>query len=146
MFRRSALVSVAAVAAGLLAVAGCKAQLTAGAPAEATAAAQAGPSTAGQLIIEPGAGFSPVYNLINGAKHSIDITMYEFADTTAEKDLAAAAKRGVTVEVILDQAEKDENSRAYSYFRSHGVAAAWSSSRSSRREMTSQRSLISQRG
>ena len=129
MFRRSALVSVAAVAAGLLAVAGCKAQLTAGAPAEATAAAQAGPATAGQLIIEPGAGFSPVYNLINGAKHSIDITMYEFADTTAEKDLAAAAKRGVTVEVILDQAEKDENSKAYSYFRSHGVAAAWSSSR-----------------
>jgi cardiolipin synthase A/B len=131
MFRRSALVSVSAVAAGLLAVAGCKAQLTAGAPAQATAAAaaQSGPVKAGQLIIEPGAGFSPVYSLINGAKHSIDITMYEFADTTAEKDLAAAAKRGVTVEVILDQAEKDENSKAYSYFRSHGVAAAWSSSR-----------------
>ena len=112
MFRRSVLVSASAVAAGLLAVTGCKAQLDAAAPAQATAAAQAGPVTARPLIIEPGAGFSPVYSLIDGAKHSIDITMYEFADTTAEKDLAAAAKRGVRVEVILDQAEQKENSSA----------------------------------
>ena len=57
----------------------------------------------GALIIEPGGGFSPVYHLITGARHSIDVTMYEFADTTAEHDLAAAARRGVRVRVILDQ-------------------------------------------
>jgi phosphatidylserine/phosphatidylglycerophosphate/cardiolipin synthase-like enzyme len=61
-------------------------------------------------------GLSSVYNLINGAKHSIDVTMYEFSDTTAEHDLAAAAKRGVHVHVILDQREHSENSAAYSYF------------------------------
>jgi cardiolipin synthase len=129
MFRRSVLVSACVVAAGLLAVTGCKVETDAAAPAQATAEAQSGPVKSGPLIIEPGAGFSPVYSLINGAKHSIDITMYEFADTAAEKDLAAAAKRGVQVEVILDQAEQKENSSAYSYFRSHGVKVTWSSSR-----------------
>jgi cardiolipin synthase A/B len=127
MFRRSVLVSASAVAAGLLAVAGCKVQVDAAAPAQATAAVQSGPVRSGPLIIEPGASFSPVYELISGAKHSIDITMYEFADTTAEGDLAAAARRGVRVEVILDQAEQDENSSAYSYLRSHGVKVTWSS-------------------
>ncbi len=39
--------------------------------------------------------------------------MYEFADTTAEHDLAAAAKRGVTVHVILDRREQSENATAY---------------------------------
>jgi cardiolipin synthase len=56
----------------------------------------------GPLIVEPDAGFSPVYRLINGAAHSIDVTMYERSDQTAEHDLTAAAKRGVRVRVILD--------------------------------------------
>ena len=56
------------------------------------------------------------------------MTMYEFSDTTAERDLAAAAKRGVRVRVILDHREKSGNSHAYSYFRSHGIAVTWSSS------------------
>ena len=42
------------------------------------------------LVIEPGAGFSPVYRIISGARHSIDVTMYELADTRAEADLTAA--------------------------------------------------------
>ena len=69
----------------------------------------------GPLIVEPGAGFSPVYRLISGARHSIDVTMYEFSDTTAEHDLAAAAGRGVRVKVVLDRREKSVNSGAYSY-------------------------------
>jgi phosphatidylserine/phosphatidylglycerophosphate/cardiolipin synthase-like enzyme len=83
----------------------------------------------GALIIEPNAGFSPVYGLINGARHSIDVTMYEFADTTAEHDLAAAAKRGVKVQVILDEREKNINSNTFSYLSSHRVKVVWSSSR-----------------
>jgi cardiolipin synthase len=83
-------------------------------------------STADQLVIEPGAGFSTVYNLINQAKHSIDVTMYEFADTTAEHDLAAAAKRGVSVRVILDQKETSTDTPAYDYFKSHGIKVVWS--------------------
>ena len=81
----------------------------------------------GPLIVEPGAGFSPVYSLINGARHSIDVTMYEFSDTTAEHDLAAAAKRGVRVRVILDRRARSVNSDAYSYLGSHRVAVTWSS-------------------
>jgi cardiolipin synthase len=135
MSRRSVLASassVAAVAAVMLA--GCKIQPTDAAGSTAgpdTAAAQSGSSAvsrSGSLIVEPAAGFSPVYHLINGARHSIDVTMYEFADTTAEHDLAAAARRGVRVEVILDHREESENSAAYSYFKSHGIKVVWSSS------------------
>jgi len=53
--------------------------------------------------------------------------MYEFSDTTAEHDLADAARRGVQVRVILDHRAKSVNSDAYSYFRSHGVKVTWSS-------------------
>ena len=81
----------------------------------------------GTLVVEPSGGFSGVYNLINGAKHSIDVTMYEFSDTTAESDLAAAAARGVQVRVILDQREKSTNDAAYRYFTDHKVGVVWSS-------------------
>jgi cardiolipin synthase len=88
--------------------------------------APAGPDS---LIAEPGGGFGAVYSLINHAKHSINVTMFEFADTTAEHDLGAAAKRGVDVRVILDQREHSTNSDAYSYFKSHGIKVVWSSTK-----------------
>jgi cardiolipin synthase A/B len=91
--------------------------------------AKPAPAGADSLIVEPGGGFSAVYQLINHAKHSIDVTMFEFADTTAEHDLAAAAKRGVNVRVILDQREHSTNSGAYSYFKSHGIKVVWSSTK-----------------
>ena len=108
MFRRILRASAAAVAcaaAVALAVTGCKVDVPAAAGTGSAAgqgpAVRQGPAVgqgsdpgltrSGPLIIEPGAGFSPVYDLINGARHSIDVTMYEFADTTAEHDLAAAA-------------------------------------------------------
>ncbi len=78
------------------------------------------------LVIEPNDGFSAVYNLINHAKHSINVTMFEFDDTTAEHDLAAAAKRGVAVRVVLDQRETSVNTPAYDYFKSHGIKVVWS--------------------
>jgi|HubBroStandDraft_2_1064218.scaffolds.fasta_scaffold201210_1 cardiolipin synthase len=133
MFCRNARASAAAlvcVAAVTLAVAGCKID-----PPAAAAGPAAGPgpdpgvTRAGALVIEPGAGFSPVYGLINDARHSIDVTMYEFADTTAEHDLAAAAKRGVQVRVVLDEREKSVNSTAFSYLSSHRVKVVWSWSR-----------------
>jgi cardiolipin synthase A/B len=140
MFRRNARAAASAavcVAAVMLTVAGCKmdppAAAAQGGSADAGSAsevtADAGITRSGPLVIEPGAGFSPVYGLINGARHSVDVTMYEFADTTAEHDLAAAAKRGVLVQVILDEKEKSLNSGAYSYFRSHGIKVVWSWSR-----------------
>lgn len=93
---------------------------------------QPGSTAAGrdlELFIEPAAGFSPVYDLIDSARRSVDVTMYEFADITAEQDLAADARRGVDVRVILDRREQRVNSAAYSYLSSHGVKVTWSSPR-----------------
>ena len=90
----------------------------------------AGPVSAGsgapRVIAEPQAGLRPIYKLINGARSSIELTMYELIDSTAEGDLAAAAKRGVDVRVILDaHLEKSRNSATYSYLRAHGVHVTW---------------------
>src|SRR3984957_18446369 len=71
-------------------------------PAAAHPAAAAGGSGTLQVLVEPKAGGGAIYKLITGAKSSVDLTMYELKDTTAENDLAADAKRGVDVRVILD--------------------------------------------
>ena len=135
----------AAAAAAILVLAGCKGLPTAGAGASGGggsgggAAPAAAPARSGALITEPQAGFSPVYHLIKQARHSIDLTMYEFSDTKAEHDLAAAANRGVTVKVVLDQREKSHNSAAFDYLKSHGVKVVWSSPRF---EYTHQKTLL----
>ena len=118
--------AVAALLTALTALpGGCKIAI----PQSATATSAPGPARAGSLVTEPAAGFSPVYRLIGRAKHSIDVTMFEFADDTAERRLAAAARRGVRVRVVLDQREERTNTGAYQYLRSHGVRVVWSSSR-----------------
>ena len=142
--------SAAVVVAVGLAVTGCKVQpstpgpgpSSSPAPNATSSPATSSPSAAteaGPLVIEPGAGFSPVYRLIKDARHSIDVTMYEFSDPTAEQDLAAAAARGVRVRVVLDQREQSENSSAYQYLTSHGVKVAWSWSRY---EYTHQKTVV----
>jgi cardiolipin synthase A/B len=132
MFRRRALPAAASLAVVLLAATGCKIQVSGAAPdspstAEAVQAGTSGVTRSGPLVVEPGAGFSPVYRLLSGARHSIDVTIYELSDTTAEHDLAAAAARGVRVRVILDRRERSVNSGAYSYLGSHRVTVTWSS-------------------
>ena len=121
---RATVKTAAAAAAAILALAGCKALATTSAPVPAGPAA---PAQSGPLYTEPAAGFSPVYHLIKHARHSIDLTMYEFSDTKAARDLAGAARRGVTVRVILDQREKSHNAPEYAYLKSHGVKVTWSS-------------------
>ncbi len=93
----------------------------------------AGPVSAGsgslRVLSEPQAGFGFIYSLINGARSSIELTMYTLRDTTAENDLAAAAKRGVNVRVILDQhLEKKFNTATYSFLSGHGVHVTWAPS------------------
>jgi len=78
------------------------------------------------LVTEPSQGLTPIYNLINSAKKSIDMTMYELTDTTAENLLVQAAANGVTVRVILDQDnEKASNQAAYTLLSAHGVQVHW---------------------
>lgn len=79
------------------------------------------------LLTEPTTGFSRIYALIDGARRSIDMVMYELADTNAEAALAQAAARGVRVQVLLDRDYHggSVNRAAYAYLRSHGVAVRW---------------------
>ena len=82
-----------------------------------------------RLLIEPADGLTTIYKLITGARSSVNLTMYELRDTTAERDLAADAARGVDVRVLLDRhLEKSRNSATYSYLAAHKVHVAWAPS------------------
>jgi phosphatidylserine/phosphatidylglycerophosphate/cardiolipin synthase-like enzyme len=78
------------------------------------------------LITEPSQGLTPIYNLISSAKTSIDMTMYELADTAVTSLLATAAGKGLTVRVILDQNnEKANNLTAFDYLSENKVLVHW---------------------
>ncbi|MER5796589.1 phospholipase D-like domain-containing protein [Streptomyces sp. NPDC001980] len=68
-----------------------------------------------------------IYDFINSATSSLDMTMYELEDTTAVNDLIALKNKGVTVRVVLDQAHKSANNSAYTSLTNAGVGVAWSS-------------------
>jgi cardiolipin synthase len=129
--------------AAALALAGCHgvtAQLASsgsgsgsGSGGSSSAVQAAGPVSGGsgalRVLAEPQAGVSELYQLINGAKSSVDLTMYELKDQTAESDLAADAKRGVDVRVILDShLEKSSNTATYDYLSAHRVHVTWAPS------------------
>lgn len=103
------------------------------APASATALAAAsvarqthGSSASLRLLTEPAAGIGPIYQLIARARSSVDLTMYELNDPTAETGLAADAARGVNVRVLLDQhEEKSRNAAAFAYLSAHRVHVRW---------------------
>ncbi|MFE2428299.1 phosphatidylserine/phosphatidylglycerophosphate/cardiolipin synthase family protein [Streptomyces sp. NPDC059373] len=82
-----------------------------------------------RLIVQPDTNVSAIYSYITSATKSIDLTMYELVDTTAEQDLAAAEAKGVTVRVILDVRKKSTNQTAYTYLKGKSVGVAWSSSK-----------------
>lgn len=93
-------------------------------PRPKAATAPAGDYT---LVQYPEAGFGGFYAQTNSANKSIDMEMYELADTSEEADLAAAVKRHVAVRVLLDSAYsgKEVNTAAYNYLSAHGVAVKW---------------------
>ncbi|MEV6483944.1 phospholipase D-like domain-containing protein [Streptomyces sp. NPDC051576] len=69
-----------------------------------------------------------IYDFINSATSSLDMTMYELEDTTAVNDLVALEKKGVTVRVVLDRAHQSANSSAYTALTNAGVGVVWSPS------------------
>jgi cardiolipin synthase A/B len=102
-------------------------------PAKSSHPAAAHPGAGGsgtlQVLVEPKTGVGAIYKLITGAKSSVELTMYELRDTTAEGDLAADAKRGVDVRVILDShLEKSRNTATYDFLSSHRVHVTWADS------------------
>jgi phosphatidylserine/phosphatidylglycerophosphate/cardiolipin synthase-like enzyme len=139
---RQLLGSVVVSAAAALTLAGCHgisvalsdgSSSSAGSGADGGSVQAAGPVSAGsgelRVLSEPQAGLGSVYSLINSAKSSVDLTMYELIDQTAESDLAAAARRGVDVRVILDaHLEKSRNRTTYEYLSAHRVHVTWAPS------------------
>lgn len=90
------------------------------------------PASAGadRLIVEPDDGMQPVYALLSSPRRTLDLTMYELDDPTAEEILAGDAARGVRVRVILDgRLQRARNRAAYGYLAQRGVRVAWSSPR-----------------
>jgi hypothetical protein len=79
------------------------------------------------LLTLPDNGENAIYNFVNSATSSIDMTIYELKDQTLENDLVAREKAGVSVRVILDQAEKSYNTGAYNVLTAGGVGVVWSS-------------------
>jgi cardiolipin synthase A/B len=147
--------AIAALAAAVtLAMSGCaglKIGTTGGSGAGPGAGSARGPGgpgrltagRSGSLVTEPAGGFGAVYRLIGRARHSIELTMYELADTTAEHGLARAARRGVRVRVVLDKRfEEEHNMPAYRYLRAHHVKVVWAASRY---EFTHQKTLVADR-
>jgi phosphatidylserine/phosphatidylglycerophosphate/cardiolipin synthase-like enzyme len=115
-----------ALAAGALVVLVGAVPSAAGAGAAAAAAAAGGPRS---VVVEPQDGLAPIYRFILGARHSLDMTMYELVDTAAERDLGKDAARGVHVRVILDQnRERSRNTPAYRYLVAHRVKVVWAGS------------------
>jgi phosphatidylserine/phosphatidylglycerophosphate/cardiolipin synthase-like enzyme len=120
--KRAALRVAAAVAvcAALVAV------VSAAVPAAGAGLSGERPAPLFALVTEPADGLSPIYSLITSAKRTLEMTMYELSDATAEADLARGAERGVKVQVVLDQnLAKSLNTPAYDYLRSHGVSVHW---------------------
>jgi hypothetical protein len=79
------------------------------------------------LVILPDQGENAIYNFVNSATSSIDVTIYELNDLTLENDLVAREKAGATVRVILDQAQKSYNTAAYNVLTAGGVGVVYSS-------------------
>jgi cardiolipin synthase len=80
-----------------------------------------------RLVQYPRAGFGGFYAQIAHARRTIDMEMYELADLTAERDLVAAAVRGVGVRVLLDKdfSGGEVNRSAANYLAARGVKVRW---------------------
>jgi phosphatidylserine/phosphatidylglycerophosphate/cardiolipin synthase-like enzyme len=80
-----------------------------------------------RLVQYPGAGFGGFYGQVARAHRTIDMEIYELSDLTAERDLGAAAARGVRVRVLLDRdfSGAEVNRRAFGYLAAHDVKVRW---------------------
>jgi cardiolipin synthase A/B len=78
-------------------------------------------------MVEPQAGTAPIYDFMSSARQSLDMTMYELSDATAEQILIADHRRGVRVRVLLDHdySGGSVNQAAYATLSSAGVPVAW---------------------
>ncbi len=68
----------------------------------------------------------PIYSLLSSPQHTLDMTMYELSDPQVVDILAADARRGVTVRVLLDSDyERSYNQPAFNSLSANGVQVRW---------------------
>lgn len=79
------------------------------------------------VVVTPDDGDAPVLALINGAKTSIDVTIYQLSSRNVIGALTAAAKRGVSVRVIQDR--KEASDYTMSTLRDSGAVVKTSSTK-----------------
>ena len=136
-----------------LSLAGCAAQSTTTAPSPSTRSATTSGSAAPKrtrpsshprsgttatatgrlaLITEPQAGVAPVLSALRGARHQVDMVMYEDEDGQVNAALAADERRGIKVRVLLNGGYygegSEQNQAAYSYLQAHSVPVKWTPS------------------
>lgn len=129
---------VGIVLASLAAVYPYQAQRALGLPGPQQSLAVMAPAPAGtlSLVTEPQDGVAPVLALIERAKKSVDLVMYQLTDEQVMQTLCAAHGRGVTVRVLLNQGyygketgdygkPEPYNQPAYDYLESCGVPVRW---------------------
>lgn len=91
-------------------------------------------STRGRLtlITEPQDGIASVLSAVNGARHQVDMVMYEDNDAQVDAALAADAHRGVAVRVLLNGGYYGQgfpqDQAAYDYLKAHAVPVRWTPS------------------
>jgi phosphatidylserine/phosphatidylglycerophosphate/cardiolipin synthase-like enzyme len=91
-------------------------------------------SAAGRLtlITEPADGIAPVLSAVEGARHQVEMVMYEDTDRQFDAVLADDEHRGVVVRVLLDGGYHGEgasqNQTAYNYLKRQGVPVRWTAS------------------
>jgi cardiolipin synthase len=83
------------------------------------------------LLVEPDDGVQALYNLVNNAKSTIDMTVYGLKDTIFSGDLVAACQRGVIVRVVMDQNdEKSVDTAAYNQLNAQAnCSAVWANTK-----------------
>jgi len=72
------------------------------------------------LIIQPDDGIGPILGTIDGARHSLDIKMFQFTDPVLINAVIGAHKRGVKVRVMLNPSRftgEHDNDEAFALFR-----------------------------
>ncbi|MFC6704539.1 phospholipase D-like domain-containing protein [Flexivirga alba] len=80
------------------------------------------------LVVLPDQGESAIYNFVNTATKSVDVTIYELRDTTLVNDLVAKEKAGVNVRVIFDSQHSSIDGPAYTALQNAGAGVTYSSS------------------
>lgn len=78
------------------------------------------------LVTLPDQGESAIYDFVNTATSSIEVTIYELKDTTLVNDLVAREKAGVNVRVIMDDQHQSYDQDAYNTLTAAGAGVVWS--------------------